>query len=87
MYELRIETNTYEEKYLILCRKLTAMTPGGSEFANDPDRCIDWLWHARHEDREILKSYLRRINGNRRLRRLWHRAAKREARCARLQKN
>lgn len=77
----------YKEKYEAVCRKLEDLTPGGSEFYNDPDFCLRFVCECRDADRKLIKQMIRRINSNRRLQRLWARVAKREARGARLQEN
>lgn len=71
-----------EGKYQALCRKLADLTPGGSEFHNDPDNCLRFIRESWDADRKLIKMLLRRVNSSRRLRRLWYRAAKREARTA-----
>ncbi len=40
-----------------LAERLVALTPGGSEFHDDPDRCLDWLEKRRWE---VVDQVLRR---------------------------
>jgi cell shape-determining protein MreC len=40
---LEVEVKVLSEEYKKLLRKLEAFTPGGSEFYNDPDRCLRYL--------------------------------------------
>jgi len=77
----------WREKYEEVCRQLEELTPKGSEFYNDPKRCLDWIRVCRDSDRKLIKRMMRRINSSRRLRRLWEKAGRKEARRARLQKD
>ena len=70
----------WQTKYRTLCRKLEDMTPGGSEFVNDPDYCLAYLRNKMRQDFAMIKSYVRRSNSGWLLRRLWLLAARREGR-------
>jgi len=46
----------WKAKYEALCDKLMhELTPGGSEFYHDPDRCIEFAKYIRGHDRDFHK--------------------------------
>ncbi len=68
----------WEAKYKTLCGELMhRLTPGGSEFHMDPERCISFAERMREEDRSLIRRYARFVNGSPLMRWLWHRASRR----------
>ena len=61
-------------KYENLCKKLMhELTPGGSEFWMDPDRCIEFARMQIINAGEAILDELIRLNQSRLLRWLWNR--------------
>ena len=48
-----------EEERDMRDRALQALTPGGSEYVNDPPRCVEYVRQRSHNQHEITKSFKR----------------------------